>query len=120
LSESETNELLRELLRWTKVSSIPHVKSLLESTLRTAEQRLAYEHSVGITLLEVAKISGASKSSVANWWNSWTKLGIAEMKSVQGGTRAIRSFSLEDFGIDVQKSHHIEVTKVKRLMEEPE
>lgn len=96
-----TIELQREMLKWTKVTSIPHVKALLESTLKTSEQKLAYQHSTGKKLIDVATISKASKSAVANWWKIWVNLGIAEMKSVQGGARAIRSFSLEDFGISV-------------------
>jgi hypothetical protein len=98
-----TIALQSEILKWIKVTSVPKVKTILESTLKTPEQKMAYQFSTGKKLLEVAKLANVSKSSVANWWESWARLGIAEMKSVRGGSRAIRSFSLEDFGIDVPK-----------------
>jgi len=104
MSESETNRILNDLLKWTKVTSIPTVKALLESTLTTPEQKLAYQASTGRNVREVAEIAHASKSSVAVWWDRWTKLGLAEIKPAKGGNRAVRSFSLEDFGIDVPNS----------------
>ncbi len=103
MSENETNIILRELLKWTKVTSIPTVKGLLESTLTTSEQKKAYEASTGRNVREVADIARTSKSSVAMWWDQWIKLGLAEVKPAKGGKRAVRSFSLEDFGIKVPK-----------------
>jgi hypothetical protein len=41
--EDEMIELLRELVRWTRVTSIPSVKKLLENTLHNPEERTAYQ-----------------------------------------------------------------------------
>jgi transposase len=96
-----TVELLREILKWTKVTSIPEVKAVLLATLKTPEQRKAYQASNGRKLAEVAAMANAGVSTVGKWWDSWAKLGIAEMRPAQGGSRAFRSFSLEDFEIEV-------------------
>ena len=40
-------ELLEELLKWTKVTSIPHVKKLLLEILPSDEEKKAYHYSNG-------------------------------------------------------------------------
>lgn len=95
-------ELLEELVRWTKVTSIPKVKKLLLEILSKPEQKLAYQLSDGKTRKEVAKQVGVSVFSISKWWERWTRAGISEAIPVRGGgKRAIRSFSLDDFGIEV-------------------
>jgi len=101
--EAQKVRLLREMLKWIKVTSIPEVKKLLETTLTTPEQRIAYTASDGKNAREVASIAHVNKSAITRWWAIWVKLGLAEIRPVRGGDRAIRSFSLEDFGVDVPK-----------------
>ena len=96
-------ELLKEILKWTKVTSIPQVKNLLESTLASPEQRLAYEASDGRNVREVADIAHVGKSTIGRWWVDWVRLGLAELQPAKGGDRAIRSFSLAEFGLEVSK-----------------
>jgi hypothetical protein len=99
--EDRMIELLEELVKWTKVTSIASVKKLLLEILPKPEQKIAYQASDGATVKEVAKQANASVGSVSKWWEQWTRSGIAEDVPVRGGKRTVRKFSLEDFGIEV-------------------
>jgi len=102
--EDKMIELLEELVKWTKVASIPKVKELLLSILKSPEEMIAYQISDGEkTSREVADVANVSQSSIAKWWKDWIRAGIAESASVQRGERAKRIFSLDDFGIEVPK-----------------
>lgn len=94
-------ELLEELLKWTKVTSTPHLKKLLLDILPNDEEKIAYHHSDGRSSQEVAKLAGVSYVTITKWWKIWMRAGIAESLAVKGGERARRIFSLEDFGIEV-------------------
>jgi len=94
-------ELLEELVKWTKVTSIPSVKKLLLEILTSPEEKIAYQASDGKSSKEVAKQANVSYVTITFWWKKWIKAGIAESVSVQRGERAMRIFSLDDFGIEV-------------------
>ena len=101
--EDRMIELLEELVKWTKVTSIPRVRQLLLEILRSPEERIAYHSSDGErTSREVGRISNVSYGTILNWWKTWIRAGIAEPVSVRGGgERAKRVFGLDDFGIEV-------------------
>jgi len=101
--EDKMIELLEELVRWTRVTSIPNVKRLLLELLQTPEEKVAYEYSDGKGSQDIARIVGISYSTITLWWKKWLKAGIAEAISAKGGQRAKRVFSLEDFGIEIPK-----------------
>jgi len=110
--EDRMIELLEELVKWIKVANIPSVKQLLLDTLQKPEQKIAYHASDGKTTKEVAKVANVSNFTISKWWENWTKVGIAEAVSVRGGgKRAIRSFSLDDFGIEVPVTKETEEEK---------
>jgi len=95
-------QLLGELVRWTKVTSIPHVKRLLDEILQSSEEKVAYQNSDGKrTQVEIAKIAKVSQMTVSNYGKKWIKNGIAKAMATTKGQRAVRLFSLEDFGIEV-------------------
>ena len=96
-------ELLNELLKWIKVTSIPHVKTLLQEILRNDKEKIAYHCSDGRNIREVAKSANVGVSTIGNWWKTWSKYGIVELVSVRRGKRVKRIFSLEDFGIQVPR-----------------
>jgi hypothetical protein len=96
-------ELLEELVKWTKVTSIPEVKNLLLNILKSPEEIVAYQSSDGQSSSKVAKEANVSYVTVTLWWKNWIKAGIAEAISVSGGSRAKRVFSLDDFGIEIPK-----------------
>lgn len=100
--EDRMIELLEELVKWTKVTSIPSVKKLLLEILPSPKEKIAYQSSDGKTRKEVAKLADVSGFAISSWWKKWIRAGIAEAVSARGGgRRAIRSFSLDDFGITV-------------------
>jgi hypothetical protein len=95
-------ELLEELVKWTKVTSIPNVKKLLLEILPTPEEKLAYQLSDGSeTVKQVANGANVAVGTVSGWWKKWIRNGISEPISVMGGTRARRLFSLDDFSIEI-------------------
>jgi transposase len=94
-------ELLEELVKWTKVKSIPHVKKLLLEILPSDEEKRAYHYSNGQDSRGVAKLAGVGHVAVTKWWKNWIRAGIAKPVSAKRGKRAKRVFSLEDFGIEV-------------------
>ena len=103
--EDQMIQLLEELVRWTKVTSIPQVKKLLEEILQSPEEKTAFQASDGSrTQGEIAKIAGVSQMTVSNYGKKWVKNGIAKPVSAMGGQRAMRLFSLEDFGIEVPEA----------------
>jgi hypothetical protein len=95
-------ELLEELLKWTRIASIPKVKNTLIDMLPTTEERVAYQQSDGKSSTAVSKLANVSYVTISRWWKRWTKAGMADTTSVRGGKRAVRSFSLEDLGIELE------------------
>jgi len=110
-SGQKTVVLLQELLKWIKITSLPQVKKILEELLPNEEKKIAYQYSDGRGSQEISELAGVGTATVSRWWASWINSGIAEPMGVKGGTRAKRSFSLEDFGIDVPTPKAIKTDK---------
>jgi len=101
-------EILGEMLKWLKVTSIPQVKKLLLDILSSDKEKIAYHYSDGRDSRAVAKLAGIHFSTVATWWKRWERAGIAEPIGAKRGERARRIFSLEDFGIEVPATKEAE------------
>lgn len=103
-ADMEQIKLLREILKWIKISGTKEVRSLLEMQLEDDLKRLIYQLSDGTKgTQEIAKVVGdVSHGTVFNYWTGWEKVGLGESISVRGGSRFKRSFDLEDFGIKIQ------------------
>lgn len=101
--EAEQTKLLREILKWIKISGMKEVKSILETQLQNDSKKQIYYLSDGTKgTQEIAKmVGGLSHQTVANYWKSWEKTGLGESVIVTGGTRFKRSFDPEDFGIKI-------------------
>lgn len=101
--ENRVEYLLEELVKWTKVTSIPKVKQVLLELLPTPEEKKAYQLSDGERASrEIAAATNFSKFKVQTLWKAWINAGIADPISVRGGgSRAKKNFSLDDFGIDI-------------------
>ena len=99
--EEEALEILKQIEKWLKITSIPKVKELLESTLKTPEERKAYHYSDGRNQTDIAKLVGVSQPTVSGYWNKWAKLGIIQ-QSKGYKARWERSFLLEDFDIKLE------------------
>ena len=103
--ENKVVALLEEILRWIKVTSIPHLKDLLDSL--PPEEKIGYQQSDGRSSREVAKTVNVHFTTVVHWWKKWYTLGITEAMHVKRGVRYRRVFSLEDFDIKVPKMEEI-------------
>jgi hypothetical protein len=101
--QKRTVDLLEELVKWTKFSSFPQVRQVLLDILPADENKIAYQYSDGRKSKDIAELANVDDSTIRDWGKIWVKVHIAEFKSVKGGERAIRLFSLEDFGIDIPK-----------------
>ena len=101
--DSEQTQLLREILKWTKILSMEKVKSILDSRLAPDSKKIIYTLSDGTKgTKDIANMVGdISHMSVANYWKEWAKAGIGELIPVMGGNRFKKSFDLEDFGITI-------------------
>jgi hypothetical protein len=99
-------EVLKEILKWIKFSGMKQVKTTLEEVLDTDQKRLAFQLSDRTrTTREVAGLAGfGSKTTIADMWKVWYRLGLGETVSVRGGDRFMRSFDLTDLGIPVPNS----------------
>ena len=96
--------ILEELLKWTKVTSIPYVKKLLIEVLQKDEHKIAYHKSDGLLNRdEIGGLINVSGQTISNWWKSWERSGIVEMITAKGGKRGRKSFNLEDFDIQIPK-----------------
>lgn len=97
-----TLSVLEEILKWTRVTAIPKVKEILLAMLPTDEEKVAYHCSTGRNSRRVAKKTGVDHTTIARWWKKWYRARLGEIQPVKGGgSRFVRSFSLENFGIEV-------------------
>jgi len=97
-------ELLEELVKWTRATSIAQVKKILEDTLETPNEKIAYQASDGVkSQSEIASLANVDQGTVSDYGKVWIRNGIAKAVPVKGGQRAVRLFSLEEFGIEVPK-----------------
>ncbi|MCP8309409.1 MAG: helix-turn-helix domain-containing protein [archaeon] len=117
-AEEKMVKLLEEILKWIRFSGMQQVKSVLLSLLDSETKRIIYHLSDGEKSSgDIGKMSGVSDQTVRNYWRDWFTKGIVEPKSVKGGTRYKKVFSLEDFGIEVPPLKEAE--KVEKPTEEP-
>jgi len=102
IQDSPETKVLKEILKWTKFAGMNQVQSVLESTLNTPEKRLAYQLSDGkqasTKIAELSKVGSDFK--VRGLWKEWRRKGLGDTVGVKGGDRFIRTFDLEDFGIE--------------------
>jgi len=111
-NRDEIAELLREILKWIRFSSIGEVRTVLMSILDTEQKRTIYHLSNGERgSVEIGKHTGASHATVARYWGSWRRLGIVEPVRVRGGLRYRKLFELEDFGFSTPAVERVKVMK---------
>ncbi len=102
LNTSRIEELLSELLRWTKFAGAKEVRGVLTTTLDTDQKKLIYHLSDGANgSVEIAKAAKTSDRTVRRYWETWSKQGIVDAMKVRGGDRYKKSFELDEFGIRV-------------------
>ena len=99
----QNQQVLEEIRVWTKINGVEKVQSVLNKALDTPEKRIVYHLSDGKTTREINAICGVSIGTVSTYWNSWNRLGLMKTISVKRGDRFIKSFDLEDYGIEIPK-----------------
>lgn len=99
---NEQTEILKEILKWIKVSSFNQVKEFLNSILKIDTEKSIYHFSDGNrSTAEIVKLAKSSNQKVSDCWKEWKKFGIDETVEVKDGMRFKRIFDLQDFGINV-------------------
>lgn len=99
---SEIARIMREQLRWARLSGLSHLKTIFETELKTDEEKVVYEMSDGErSIRDLEKLTGVSRSRVALLWRKWYNMGIMERSEKYEGKRMRKSFSLFDVGMDV-------------------
>jgi predicted transcriptional regulator len=102
--EKELLDAVQELAKWVKVTSHSQVCKILIDEVKTDIQKIVYKNSDGKkTTKELSELSGMDPSEISRDWKRWTRVGIAEQVTAQGGSRGRSLFFLEDFGIDIPK-----------------
>jgi hypothetical protein len=102
MSSNEQTELLKEILKWIRFSSIREVRTVLMEILNTEQKRIVYHLSDGQRgSIEIGTQVRISHVTVTRYWESWKRMGIVEPVKVRGGLRYRKLFELEDFGLSV-------------------
>jgi hypothetical protein len=99
---SEQLQVLKEILKWIRFTAAKEVKGVLTSALDTEQKKLIYHMSDGKNgAVEIARLAQTSDRTVRRNWEAWARLGLMEAVKLGGGDRYVKSFRLEDFGIDI-------------------
>ena len=102
--ENEQTNVLKEILKWIKVSAIKDIKSVLEDEFKDNDiKKQVYQLSDGTKgTKKIAKlVKHKTYSTILRYWKSWEKLGLGESIPIKGGKRFQHSFNLKDFGIKI-------------------
>ena len=95
-----SDQLLEELLLWTKFMARPALSESLVAVLKEPKHKAAYELTDGNrTQGEVGKLSGLDQTTVSDLWAKWRRLGLLN----DAGKRPARLISLSDLGWDLQR-----------------
>jgi hypothetical protein len=91
-----TEQLLEELLAWTRFAQRESFVSTMADVMRDAKHLQAYEATDGTrTQVEVAKVAGLSQAAVSNLWSRWRRMGLL----VSGDARPRHLARPTDLGI---------------------
>ena len=94
---NETNELLRQILKWQKLQGYQTLRILLPKLLNTDKKRQVFELTDGkMSTTEISKQVGVALGTVSNWWQSWHALGVLE----KVGRQYTKPISLKDINLD--------------------
>lgn len=100
INTNRSEELLAEILKWTKFMGAERVRAVLASTLDTEQKLLIYYLSDGNRgSVEIAALAKTSDRTIRRYWESWARVGIVDSIKVRGGDRYKKSFNVEDFGM---------------------
>lgn len=73
----ETNDLLKEILKWQKMQGLSVFKSLIPILLDSKKKREVYEMTDGtLTVKQISEKAKVATGTISNWWNKWLAEGI--------------------------------------------
>ena len=120
MSNEKLDQILRyleEILKWVKFQGWQNVKNILLNILTDDISKLIYHYSNGASSREIAKKLPVSHKTVTKYWKKWSKVGIVRPIKVKGGgTRYIKIFELEDFGIEIPEIGKVKEEKRKETL----
>ena len=86
-TSSSKDIVLEEILILLRLALRPQIQSFLEKILPSNDERVAFQN---------------SDVRTSNLWKDWHKQGLGDIIDTKGGgSRFVRSISLDDFGIEV-------------------
>lgn len=98
---AEILSVQRELLMWSRFEGMQRLKPVLESLLKTDQEKKVYELSTGeYTSVQIGKAVGVTDQTIRNYWKKWARAGVVK-PSEKTGKGFTHVCSLEDLGIDV-------------------
>jgi CRP-like cAMP-binding protein len=96
MSNRDLNEILEELLAWTRFANTKALTDTLASVLKDGPAFRAYQDSNGErTQAEVARSAGLGQSTISRLWGQWRRLGL--VRDVDG--RALHLADPADLGL---------------------
>jgi len=97
----KSNELLEEILLWTKYDYLATKQKMIEH-LDTDDKKIAYQKSNGErSSRDIAKLVSVSYKTIQKWWKKWFDLGLMEQTEKYGGSRYKQLISLTKMGIPI-------------------
>jgi hypothetical protein len=89
-------------LKWVRLSGMSQLREIFDRTMRTDEEKLAYELSDGErSTRDIEKLTGIGRTKIGDLWKKWHRIGLMEKSAKYEGKRMERSFSLLDAGIEI-------------------
>ena len=95
-SLAETNETLKQILRWVRFQSLERVRQIIEKEVTQDPKRIDGDKGRP----EVSKISGVASSTIQTWWDRWYSLGLLEPSSKRKGM-VRKMCGIEEVGLAV-------------------
>ena len=96
----KTDQLLEELLAWTKLAHLPTIRAALDQIASDPKHLAALEATDGKQNQgEVSTISGLSQQTVSRLWTAWRRQGIV----VERDGKACHLVRPSDQGFEVEQ-----------------
>src|SRR4051812_17229371 len=96
----ETNDILKEILKWQKIQGIQAFKAQVGLLLDTKEKKQVFELTDGtMSVKQISEKAKVATGTVSNWWNKWLAEGIL----VREGARYTKVASIEGLFTDSKK-----------------
>jgi len=97
MNTDKTEELLAQILIWTKASAYPSVELMLKRALSDDRMRRAYQATNGVnTVAQIKAVARVGADLLGRWCDRWIAMGL--MVDLGGGKRQ-RLFDLADFAL---------------------